>query len=290
MSVIALLVSDIHLSHVPPAARSAEPDWYEAQARILRQLRSLQDTFNGVPIICAGDVFDRWNSPPELINFAIKHLPILHAVPGQHDLPYHDVALIEKSAFWTLVCEGTIKYLNGIHDFNGFHVVAFPWGCPLKPNPLQAGLSVLVAHCYVWIRGRGHYCAPDDANLAQLRSIVDTYTVCVFGDNHQAFMVDGRIVNCGCLIPRKSDERFRPPFVTLLHSDGHLERIPLDCSQDQWTKTPETSNRLEHFVGSLQDLEVAPPDFRTLLQQYLEVNQIRPSVKALIWEAIDGHP
>ena len=32
--------------------------------------------YNGhpVPVICAGDIFDRWNAPAELINFALAYL------------------------------------------------------------------------------------------------------------------------------------------------------------------------------------------------------------------------
>ena len=54
--VIALLVSDIHLSHVPRRHEVLSLIWYEAQARILRQLRSLQDTFMAFRFICAGYV------------------------------------------------------------------------------------------------------------------------------------------------------------------------------------------------------------------------------------------
>src|SRR5690606_2165772 len=55
--VRALLVADIHLSHRPPIARAAEPDWYAAMERQLFQLRYLSDHYRA-PVICAGDVFD----------------------------------------------------------------------------------------------------------------------------------------------------------------------------------------------------------------------------------------
>ena len=85
---IAVAISDVHLSHTPPPARSEEPDWYEAMRRPLKQVEYIARR-NEVPIICAGDLFHRWWSPPPLVNFAIKTCPKMFAIPGQHDLQYH---------------------------------------------------------------------------------------------------------------------------------------------------------------------------------------------------------
>ena len=101
-SVIAVCCSDIHLSHRPPKLREAEPNWYAAQARVLSQVRAVVETHK-CPLIVAGDVFDEgWRAhkcPPELVNFAIRHLPVCYAVPGQHDLPHHRYADVDKSAY-----------------------------------------------------------------------------------------------------------------------------------------------------------------------------------------------
>lgn len=55
MKTLALLIADVHLSWRPPIARSAEPDWPEAMARILRQVADLAAEHR-CPILCAGDV------------------------------------------------------------------------------------------------------------------------------------------------------------------------------------------------------------------------------------------
>ena len=112
--VIALLVGDIHLSAKAPLCRAKEPDWFEAMARPLMELVDLQKQIgkesDGIPpILCAGDVFDRWNSPPELINFALEYLPPqMYSIPGQHDLPNHNYNEIDRSAYWTLVAANKI--------------------------------------------------------------------------------------------------------------------------------------------------------------------------------------
>ncbi len=79
----AIFVSDIHLSAKPPALRHLEPNWFEAMARPIREMRRLAEKLD-VPVICGGDIFDFWNPPAELISFAIQELPKLYAVPGQH--------------------------------------------------------------------------------------------------------------------------------------------------------------------------------------------------------------
>ncbi|GAG04154.1 unnamed protein product, partial [marine sediment metagenome] len=150
--VLALLCSDLHLSHVPPAARSAESDWYAAMKRPLDEIRELArlhgkaDGLKQVKILCAGDVFDssgadrrRWNSPPELINFAIDALPEgMYCIPGQHDLPNHNYGEIKRSAYWTLAKAGKLHNLppgkSMLLRLDGSATVtAFPWGYEIEP-------------------------------------------------------------------------------------------------------------------------------------------------------------
>ncbi len=52
--LVAVLVSDIHLSQKPPIARSAEGSWYQAMQRQLAELKRIA---KGAPVLCAGDVF-----------------------------------------------------------------------------------------------------------------------------------------------------------------------------------------------------------------------------------------
>ena len=106
-SIFAVCCADLHFSHDPPRAR-AESDtasWYRVQKTYINQLKYIA---NGKPILVAGDIFNRWNANPELINFLIEELPILHAIPGNHDLPNHSFDEIERSAYWTLVKAGKI--------------------------------------------------------------------------------------------------------------------------------------------------------------------------------------
>src|SRR5574340_1610341 len=75
---VAILCSDIHLSHRPPLARACEDDWYGVQAGYLQQVFTLAGDvgkprgMRGVPIVIAGDIFDKPQPPVELVNFALR--------------------------------------------------------------------------------------------------------------------------------------------------------------------------------------------------------------------------
>ena len=109
---IAILCSDLHLSLQRPACR-ADDDWMGVQAGYLNQLKQLavdsNYSFGTLPIAFAGDLFDKWNVQPELINFALEHLPDgMICVPGQHDLPNHRLDQVHRSGYGVLVAAGKI--------------------------------------------------------------------------------------------------------------------------------------------------------------------------------------
>ena len=72
--VIAILCADVHLSLNPPVWRSNEPDWFAAMKRPLDEIKELQKKNHDCPVFCAGDIFHKWDSPAELINWAIDNL------------------------------------------------------------------------------------------------------------------------------------------------------------------------------------------------------------------------
>ncbi len=239
---LAIVCSDIHLCHTPPAARAAEPNWYAAMGRALDQLREIQEDVR-VPILCGGDLFDRWNSGPELINWAMRKLPEMYAIPGQHDLPYHRIEDIRKSAYWTLVEARTIKDMGQAPNMiraTKLFVHPFPWGSNLNSLTFENGkrsdeIDVALAHRCVWGTESPYPGAPADGQAAAVAKQLKGFDVAVFGDNHYGFTAgsDPTIYNCGCLIQRKQNERDYQPAVGIIMSDGTVERRYLDTSQDK---------------------------------------------------------
>jgi len=306
--VHAIFCSDIHLSETAPPARSTEPDWMLAQWRMIQQLNGLKSDLN-CPIICAGDVFDRHNPSPALINWAIAHLPKMIAVPGQHDLSHHRYEDIQRSAYWTLVMAGVIENLSpecyggpicgtSIDDSASAWLFGFPWDC--EPIPVEkednAALKIAVSHRFVWSHGKGYAGAPQDRLDGPTAEMYGGYDVAVFGDNHQGFMrpTEPTIFNCGCLIRRKANEREYKPRVGLLMGDGHVETHFLDLSGDVWADQPdeepemaETLEELREFIAELKDADVGIVDFEDSVHRWLAEYDCSDPVRKILLEVTE---
>jgi hypothetical protein len=309
--VIAVCCSDIHLSLTPPVSRSAEPNWLDAQARAIKQLAVLCGE-NDCPLVIAGDVFDKSAPVPELINFTIEQFsvfPAIYAIPGQHDLPMHRYEDVHKSGYWTLVKAGTIKDISNKCQWSS-HVrfFGFPWGPEIQPPPdlgkeLFLGkelLNVAIAHAYIWRQGKGYPGAPETALVSAFRDNLVGYQVAIFGDNHNGFIttwVGGTVINCGCLIRRKSDEKKLKPQVGLLLEDGVVEVHHLDCSEDLWIDQPEVQEEPANLIGLDQFLKELASldednflDFRQNLRQFLDStdNKVSDGAKLVITDVLEG--
>lgn len=288
----------------------------------LEQLRSLAKE-HGVPIVCAGDVFDRWNPPPELINFAIDNLPPMYAIPGQHDLPYHRYDDLKKSAYWTLVEAGILRderpyeWINNTQMFeahpeggckSGYHtpdilrLFAFPWGFDLtscqwdKNAGRLRTVRLAVVHRYVWTKGYSYPHAPKEQRLGVLKNQLAGYDAVVFGDNHKGFLVCNGIqyvLNCGSLMRRKADEIDYEPSIGVLYDDASIERVFLDVSDDKWTEAAlerryTTPSDVSDFVEALDSLEAEELDYRTALERRASAQSSR-EVSDLLLESVDAH-
>src|SRR5690242_10190233 len=102
-TLVAVAIADIHLSVDPPRFRSVEENWLEVQKKYLEQVFSI--TWNNgvpVPLLIAGDIFDRAAPTPEIINFALdvfgkSRASYIYAIPGNHDLPNHRYEEMDRS-------------------------------------------------------------------------------------------------------------------------------------------------------------------------------------------------
>jgi DNA repair exonuclease SbcCD nuclease subunit len=262
-------------------------------ARPLREVELLSQQCDDAPVLCAGDIFHRWNSPPELINFAMEHLPRnFYAVPGQHDLPNHSYDLIKKSAFWTLVRAGKIHELNKIgYRIGNMIVYGFGWGCSIEPPSRkdEKALSVAVVHQYIWNNVTNSYPgAPEEGRISAVRKAIGAYDAAAFGDNHKGFLSYQKIMNCGGLMRRASDEKDYKPAVGLLYSTGLIERVFLNTDEDWFEPTEQrtpNSMDLSAFVDELGRLGADPLDFEEMLLR-AAAGESEP-VQKFIQEAID---
>ena len=300
--VKAIFVSDVHLQQKPPLARASEPDWFAAMARPLNELRALQKRCNGVPIFYAGDIFDRWNSPPEVINFALKYLPSGYAIPGQHDLPNHNYGEIKRSAYWTLVKAGTLEDVPGgcnIEVNDDLMVHGFPWGFKPEPiEPVKELLQIAIIHSFVWTKETGYHGAPVTSRIGTYRKALQGYDAVAFGDNHKGFIKkipDGAwICNCGGFMRRKIDEVDYRPGCGLLHADGSVTRYHFTTAEECFESVSESESVLsdkfdmEAFTEALNELSRDGSfDFVSALKHAITDNKVPKNVAKIILNACD---
>jgi hypothetical protein len=298
--VIAIAVADLHLCHKRPLCR-ADEDWYQVMGEYLRQLVFLQKEHN-CAVIVPGDVFDRWGSCPELINFAILQMPEILAIPGQHDLSYHSLPQIEKTAYWTLVQADVLRDLSsreqGKYLCEGVRVYGCPWGCEIPEPQNPDELNVLIIHAFVWKDGCGYPGAPEESHIRGWQKKFAKFDVVFSGDNHIPFDVkigNTTVHNCGTFIRRKANEIPIQPSVCLLHRSGKVARQYLDTSADKFTdasrqvqKVMGDSEVLGDFLESLEELDLSSVDFRQQLWRVAQEPGVRQEVRDLLLEVLDG--
>jgi len=313
---LMIVCSDLHLALRQPACRD-DADWMETQARYLKTISDLAVKLaegsswclsSSLPVVVAGDIFDKWNPSPELLTFAFRHLPEnLFAVPGQHDLPNHREEEMERSGYGVLVEAGRIHNLSHyLEGGNRFSLSAFGWGKEIKPlddsfrkyNPGEGKcVHVAVCHRYIYDTGSNAYFdAPEDAHISAFSKKLSGYDVAVFGDNHKGFLSRLKsgvaIFNCGGFIRRKIDEvEYRPQF-GIIYSDGSVEARKFDVSVDKFRSPEELAEVLEvdvkAFVAQLEALGDLGLDFRAAVRSHLDsLPEVPAPVKELVLKSIE---
>lgn len=301
---IAVLCGDIHLSHDPPIARGENRhEWYSWQ---LSQIDQLKEIANDLPIVCSGDVFDKWNSPSELVNFAIRNLPEMWAVPGQHDLRNHSYADVTHTSYGTLLESGTIKNLHpgDTHKISKNLIAqGFPWGVPISPrndsNDSANCIFLAVVHQYVWYRSSYPGANPDD-NLENLRKRFRGFHGAVIGDNHRGtnLQLDGRsfFLN-GTFMRRKSDEKSYKCQIGILYLDGSIKKRYLNPIDEQWRETTDeivaagiakSGVAIAEFLTTIRELGDLALDFQEAIQAYLKTSKIPTAVKKAVLEIMEA--
>lgn len=297
--VLAIFCADLHIDSVPPIARAAEPDWYDAVRRPLKELRGLQQR-HGCPVVIAGDLFNRWNVPPEAINFALAELPDWTiAVPGNHELPYHRYEDVRKSAYWTLVEAGRVADLDprmpAVVGEKKLVLHGFPYGVPVKPigeNRAGGWTHVAVVHAYCWIAGADHPGADPGKRAKRYLPKLEGYDHAFFGDNHVPFH-HKKIVNCGGFLRRRADEKTHRPRVWLLTGAGVQEHL-LDCRKDVFTDPDDVIEAaaktldLSRVMEELKALGDVGLNFVELLTRYAERDENRKAVREFIFSVLEG--
>lgn len=306
--VISLHVSDIHFSETPPPARRGEPDWLAAQMRPWKEIHAFWMANYQPPIFIAGDIFDHWKPSPNLINFVIdifqRFRGKIYAIPGQHDLAWHNYELQNLTGYRTLYLSSVIVDMKPGERYRiapNISAWGFPWGFEITPPPPEAEthLNICISHKYVWRTAEtSHVGADEDANIRRVINGVP-YDFYHFGDNHKQFK-GPNYWNPGPLTRRHSPDRDHVPAFAALLADGFFSTYPLSTTADHWTQpeaaptstekaaTELVANKLSEFVVDLQQTSTQKIDFHACVRAAVSRPDVEKDVAQFVLQMLDN--
>ncbi|MFW5701041.1 MAG: metallophosphoesterase family protein [Cyclobacteriaceae bacterium] len=278
----AILCADFHLREDPPVCRT--DDFWETQWRKVQFIADLQIKHD-CPVLHAGDLFHHWKPSPRLISYTIENIPDqFYTVLGNHDLPQHNIDLLEKCGLYTLYKAKSLNILPGIHFGNDPKIDNYP-GFNIKNR------KILVWHIYTyqtktWPGNK----APRSAKL--LRKYPE-YDLILTGDNHQAFVEEHKyrlLVNPGSLMRQDADQIDFRPRIYLYYADTNTVEpvyLPIEpvISREHLINKEEHDNRLKAFVRSLNyDPGVR---FEDNMERFFANNRVHKDIKQIYYKSIE---
>lgn len=237
----ALCIGDLHATNKQPKCRV--DDFQATQKDKFSWLRSLWAAKLQPLVLQPGDLFDRWDSPPEVINMVLDLLPPMHTLPGNPGKHNHglisDPELIKRDAIYTVALAKLGWVVAGVNDALMseyltpgiiIHVYACPWGEePYAPRKIKSDVTtrnVLITH-HLLTPGPAAYGA--DNALEYLKKH-QGYDLILTGHNHEQFVVEhkGRyLVNPGSFTRQTAAETHEPKVYTWYAESNTIEAIPV---------------------------------------------------------------
>lgn len=282
-----IITADWHLmekERIPPCRVD---DYWETQWEKVKEILSLQDTYE-CPILIAGDFFEHWKTSPRLLNHCIKILKgrDIYSIIGNHDMPQHNIDLMDKSGLNTLFTAGSIHYLKNHIDWEGKR--------KYKPLIIK-GKKVLFVHMMVW-EGEKPWPGCVDPEAGKALKLFPDIDLLVTGHNHKTIVKrkgERLLINPGSITRHKADQIKHQPCVFLWYSVDNSYKIhylKIDkkaVSREHVEKKTEKDRRSKAFIESLKKDWGIGFSFEGNVERRLKENNISKSVKKLVYKWMD---
>lgn len=292
--VTAILVADLHIRDDVPECRT--DDFLMAQSNKMEFLSYMKKECD-CPVLMAGDLFHKPRVSQYTEALAIRQLPGMYGVPGQHDLPSHNLDNIFKSSIGVLSAANKIRLLLDdplVIDYT-FIVKGFPFGVPFSSLKTDyKGRKVAVIHKMIHKDQAIHSSIESTAGIYLLKK--SNYDLIVSGDNHLPFVVEyeGRIlVNCGSMMRTTADQIDYVPGLWLWYSEENtVERVDFPhekgvVSRTHLERKEIKDQRMESFVKSVSKSYEIGLSFQDNLEHFFGENKTRQGIKDKIYEAME---
>jgi predicted phosphodiesterase len=281
----AIFCSDFHLREDIPLCYTG--DYQKEQWGSVDLISELQQIYD-CEVYHAGDLFDNWKPSPNLLRQTILHLPKrFYTIYGQHDLPQHNLQLVNKCGINVLEAGKHLTVLPNCH-----------WG--QKPDKfakysIHPEHSLLVWHIMNYV-GRLPWPGCKDYSAMNILRKYPQYDIICTGDNHKTFTaeLDGRVlINPGSLMRMDANQINHKPCVFLWFAkDNSFEQVFLPIqlnviSREHLERKQERDNRINAFVSKLNTKWVTKLSFEDNMENFKKENNIRKSVMDIIYECME---
>jgi DNA repair exonuclease SbcCD nuclease subunit len=269
----AILTSDIEIRDYSPVCRT--DDFLEAQIDKLKFIQGLQKRYGGIPVLDGGDLLDkRYRSHPNyyVLVVADRYLPDpFITIPGNHDLPQHEIANYPRSGMAVLESVGRIQVAGPerpilLHNANtvdsNLNVWGFPYRLPTKAPKVgreRLQYNVALVHAMVF-QGKEPYPGAEGFQARSLIRLFKGFDLIVCGHNHQSFIETHEnqiLVNPGSLMRSDANQiSYRPRVFLWYAEEARIEAVDVPVregvvSRQHIEKKEVIDNRLDAFISAL---------------------------------------
>lgn len=314
---IMYLLSDVHLMWDKPSCRvESDSEFIDNQFEKLEYI-SHQARGDEAPILISGDVFDKARSANILARRFIQTFKNNHLIiiPGQHDLPYHNLSKLEDSSLG--VIEESLAKIKVIRDpkeptvWKGVYIFGIPFGITLSEARDQIynsnkrviddsrEMKVLMLHTLISNK-ESEVEMMGSADARMIVKLFHQFNVILSGDNHRTFIQrfhkdahSSRVlINPGSLVRKTASQvDHRPVFFKYFVDEDIVKKIYIPVkegviSREHLSDSAEIDQRSRAFIEKLSSGDFGL-SFKDNVRKAIRSNKLSKETITIINEAMD---
>jgi DNA repair exonuclease SbcCD nuclease subunit len=289
-----IATADFHLSENRPQCR--KDNYIKSQLDKLDFICENVKSDDGI-WLHAGDFFDTPKPSlffvREIIKGLKRHGVSPYIIPGQHDLPYHSLSDINKSALGVLSAAGVIHLITSTEPIeinDGVFLYGAPFGVKTI-KPLTNGLNILLIHELI-IKDKPEWFGQNARTALQVLDS-EPYDIIISGDNHNFFYVEHDyrlLVNLGSIMRKTIGQIDHIPRLLWTDFDSY-DIINIPHEKDVFREIEIKNYRDTDYVSFVDELSNKVEfsfNFINNLKNYINVNSVDDEVQKQIWRFVDG--
>lgn len=259
-----LLTADLHLREDRPICRKDE-DWFKSQEYDLNEIKNIAEKESVDQVWVLGDIFHTPTVPAKIVNLAIDSFNAIaksgigvKLLAGNHDLPYHNVELIDKCSLGILN-----RSFNHIESWGNLKVEAYDFG---TENPSDTNVNTVCIHRLIFPSEKRELAKLSGACTTE--NLIDEFPNVkniFMGDYHEGYIEtigNTNFVMPGCVnIQSGALADYIPHVVIWNTEDNSFKQVNIDnplavITTEHLIEAEERDERLKHCIdvatGSLK--------------------------------------